>query len=298
MTAQERSAIPAPGVLVDVGDGMMHVASSGSGAQTIVLIPGLGTSSPYYDFQPLVDSLAKSARVVVVEPFGYGWSDSNDRPMTLSNVALDIHDALIGAGVPGPYVIAAHSIGGLYAQQFATDFPADTAAVIGLDPTLPRAQDFAPKTSDSTIEAPIPAYLGWATAMGWARPIQLALGQDPQLTSGAASADGYSRSNLAAQQMFTNWTGLSRNVMDQSARVPESVLDAAELEFPADTPVLLFITAEHGEPPAWLQRAAADYVAASTLTRIVPVNAGHYLHHTKSTEIAAEIQSFLAAHGR
>ncbi|HYF95355.1 MAG TPA: hypothetical protein VD969_24355 [Symbiobacteriaceae bacterium] len=38
-------------------------------------------------------------------------------------VILDLHTLLAEAGVPAPYVLAGHSMGGLYARLFATDQP-------------------------------------------------------------------------------------------------------------------------------------------------------------------------------
>ncbi|AWB95502.1 hypothetical protein DCE93_07370 [Agromyces badenianii] len=296
LTARERAEHAAPGSLVDVDGHSMHVVVEGDGDHTIVLVPGLGTSSPVFDFEPLTEALSEHSRVAVVEPFGYGWSDSTDREMTAVNVAHDIHAALVGADVPGPYVIAAHSIGGLYAQQFADLYPEDTAAVVGIDPTMPRTFDFAPATEGGVdpFAAPIPEYFGWATAMGWTRILQGVVGDDPQLTSGASSADGYSRANLEMQRTLTNWSAMSSNVMDQAGRLAETIGEVENLRFSERTPVLLFTAqSEHGDDAEWLTRARDDYLASSGCAATVGVDAGHYLHHTASSTLATEIQHFL-----
>ena len=54
-------------------------------------------------------------------------------PRTAAEVATELRDLLRAAGVPGPYLLAAHSLGGAYARRFAQLFPADVAGVLYLD---------------------------------------------------------------------------------------------------------------------------------------------------------------------
>lgn len=42
--------LTAPGTFVELGGKNMHIYSIGEGEKTFVLIPGLGTTSPYVDF--------------------------------------------------------------------------------------------------------------------------------------------------------------------------------------------------------------------------------------------------------
>jgi pimeloyl-ACP methyl ester carboxylesterase len=52
-------------------------------------------------------------------------------------ILRELHDALTGAGETGPLVLAGHSMGGLYAANFAQAYPARVKAVVMLDPTPP-----------------------------------------------------------------------------------------------------------------------------------------------------------------
>ena len=63
------------GRLVTLPGGRVNTAVSGTGEETYVILPGYGSASPVLEFAPLVDELDDEATVVVVEPFGYGWSD-------------------------------------------------------------------------------------------------------------------------------------------------------------------------------------------------------------------------------
>jgi len=57
----------------------MHVYTKGKGENTIVLLTGLGTPVSALDFDPLLNEMTKDNRIVVVETFGYGWSEITNK---------------------------------------------------------------------------------------------------------------------------------------------------------------------------------------------------------------------------
>ena len=52
------------------------------------------------------------------------------------------------AHVPGPYVLAGHSFGGLYVQSFAAQFPDQVAGMVLLDSTAPKPGPAQPTNTD------------------------------------------------------------------------------------------------------------------------------------------------------
>lgn len=299
LTARERAATPAPGALVDVGGDQMHVLVErrGSSAPAVVLLPGLGTASPVHDFAPLVEELAGWATVAVVEPFGYGWSDATDSSMLPHQVARDARAALRGAGVEGPYVLVAHSVGSLAAQAFVAEFPEDVAAYVGLDPTIPRTEDFVPperRGDDDTYASPVPGGMGVAARLGGVRLAQAVAGHDPNLLSGASSGDGYDEENLRAQEMIANWSGLSPNVLAQATSLGEAVGRTADLRFPPGLPVLALVAGEDATLPAWQRAAVDDFVGpASACTTSVVLPSGHYVHHSHARDVGERTRALV-----
>jgi hypothetical protein len=104
------------GQLVEVDGKEMHVFVKGSGEHTILLWSGLGTPAPVLDFEPLITELAMNHRVVVVENFGYGWSDLTDKKRTVENIVEETIAALTKSGIEGPYILMPHSISGIYSM--------------------------------------------------------------------------------------------------------------------------------------------------------------------------------------
>lgn len=56
----------------------MSIYVEGSGSKTLVFLSGAGTCSPILDFKSLYSLLSDDYRIVVVEKFGYGYSDVVD----------------------------------------------------------------------------------------------------------------------------------------------------------------------------------------------------------------------------
>jgi pimeloyl-ACP methyl ester carboxylesterase len=137
---------PPPGQLVDVGGHRLHLHCTGSGSPTVVLEPGGGASSS--DMAWIAPAVAQDTRVCVYDRAGRGWSDPVDGPQDGAMIATDLHTLLHRAHVPGPYVLAGHSFGGLYVQIYAARYPDDVAGVVLLDSTAPHAGPPQPTDTD------------------------------------------------------------------------------------------------------------------------------------------------------
>ena len=114
----------------------MHVYTQGEGDKTIVLMPGLGGDAPSLDFKQLIEEFKNDFKVVVVEPFGYGFSDKTDKERSVENIVDETRQALKEANIGGQYILMPHSISGVYAQYYAATYPDEVKAIIMLDTTL------------------------------------------------------------------------------------------------------------------------------------------------------------------
>jgi pimeloyl-ACP methyl ester carboxylesterase len=140
-------AYPMPGQLVDVGGYRLHLYCTGSGSPTVILEPGQGGISS--DFAWIAPAVARDTTVCVYDRPGRGWSDAADGPQDGDQIAADLHTLLDRAHVPGPYVLAGHSFGGLYVLRFAAMYPDQVAGMVLLDSTAPKPGPAPPTNSDS-----------------------------------------------------------------------------------------------------------------------------------------------------
>jgi pimeloyl-ACP methyl ester carboxylesterase len=133
---REASAMTMPGRLFDVGGHRLHLHCTGTGSPTVVLESGLGGRSPLWG--RISAATAGTTRICSYDRAGTGWSDSARGPRDSIAVAADLHRLLAVAGERGPYVLAAHSTGGVYALTYASRYPEQVAGLVLLDSATPR----------------------------------------------------------------------------------------------------------------------------------------------------------------
>jgi hypothetical protein len=93
------------GQLVEVDGHKMSVYTEGTGDKTLVFLSGSDTPSPILDFKSLFSLLSDEYRIVVVERFGYGFSNIVDKPRDIDTVLSETRAALAAADIDGPYVL-------------------------------------------------------------------------------------------------------------------------------------------------------------------------------------------------
>lgn len=130
--ARDRRRFPPPGRLVDVDGRCMHVLSAGSGSPAIVVVSALGSNVA--ELLGFYRELADETKVVVYDRAGFGWSDRPRRGRREPDeMAAGLRKALAGAGISPPYLLVAHSLGGIIARRFAVLYPQDAAGMVLID---------------------------------------------------------------------------------------------------------------------------------------------------------------------
>src|SRR5829696_1229225 len=133
--AADAKAYPMPGQLIDVGGHRLHLSCTGSGAPTVVLEPGAGEMSSNLGW--ITPAVARNTGVCVYDRAGRGWSEPADTRQDAAQIATDLYTLLQRGHVPGPYVLAGHSFGGLYVLSFAARYPDQVAGMVLVDSTAP-----------------------------------------------------------------------------------------------------------------------------------------------------------------
>jgi pimeloyl-ACP methyl ester carboxylesterase len=104
------------GERIDVGGRSLYLDCRGSGSPTIVLEAGAGSDSGTWG--AAFGSLASLTRTCAYDRAGLGRSDPRERH-TLADAADDLARVLATAAERPPYILVAHSAGGLVARVFA-----------------------------------------------------------------------------------------------------------------------------------------------------------------------------------
>lgn len=127
--ACDRRCFLAPGQLVDIGGRRLHLVTAGEGSPAVVIIPALGES--VLGWLRVLQGAAAETQACVYDRAEIGWSDTPPHwRRTPDIMAADLHALLFAAGIPAPYVLVGHSIGGIVARRFYAQHPGMVAGML------------------------------------------------------------------------------------------------------------------------------------------------------------------------
>jgi len=272
------------GQLVEVDDHKMNIYIEGEGEQTIVFLSGGGTCSPVLDFKSLYSLLSDDYKVVVVEKFGYGFSDVVDKERDVASVLADTRAALAAAGVEGPYILCPHSMSGIEALYWAQQYPEEVSAIVGLDMAVPGAYE------DYKMNVPMLKLSQLAARMGIIR-----------LLPGVAESEAMKYGTLTEEEkeiykaVFFSRTATT-TMMNEVSSIKESAKVVDDAGVP-QVPMLLFVSNGSGtgwEEEAW-RNYQKDYIQEVSDGRFVELNCSHYVHDHEYALIAEEMADFISS---
>ncbi len=245
--ALDANAYPMPGQLIDVGGHSLHLSCTGSGAPTVVLEAGGGEMSANMGW--IAPAVARTTRVCVYDRAGRGWSQPADTPQDGHQIATDLHTLLRNANIPGPYVLAGHSFGGLYVLAYAASYPDEVAGMVLVDSTAPKTaaeSGTAPDSNSANLITRMTAVLTISARVGIGRVF------------GLVSFDNLpprSRDEVRASLATASNT---RSTIDEYVQANTSMAQAGTLTDFADKP-LVVLTAGVGSDARHL--ASQDHLA-------------------------------------
>ncbi|MBK8023059.1 MAG: alpha/beta hydrolase [Chloroflexi bacterium] len=129
------SSVPSPGQLYTVDGHQMHIVCQGEGSPTVLLEAGGGHFSATWGW--VQQQVAQGTQVCAYDRAGYGWSEPGPDPRDAVRIAGELHDLLAQAAVDPPYVVVAHSVGGIYTRVFNAHYPGEVVGMVLVDTTHP-----------------------------------------------------------------------------------------------------------------------------------------------------------------
>ena len=266
-----------PGELIEVDGKNMSIYTEGSGEHTIVFMSGWGTPSPIYDFRPLYEKLSDDNRIVVIEKFGYGFSDEYDGDRDFDTILRQDREALEKAGIKGPFVLCPHSLSGLEAQLWAQNYPEEVEGIVGLDMTAVNSFD-----TDEPLMSDFAIGLNKAVGViGINRPLLAMSRSDYDLD------DKEFEKFIAVTCSKQNSETILRE-MDGVKAVNEEI-NSKPLP---KTPTIQYISGVNKDNELW-QSGHKAVVDASENGELIQLDCGHYVHHYESERIAKEMDEFI-----
>jgi pimeloyl-ACP methyl ester carboxylesterase len=131
------------GEFVEVQDRRLWCLPSGTSRPAVVFLPGAGSFG--LDFFLVHKRVSARTSSLLYDRAGTGWSVDVSLPRSTDEVTDELRALLHVLGIPSPYLLVGHSLGGAYAQRYAQRFPDEVAGLLLLDPLHEDWDDYQPE---------------------------------------------------------------------------------------------------------------------------------------------------------
>ena len=270
-----------PGEFVEVDGRNMNIYLEGDGEHTIVFMSGWGTESPIYDFRPLYSKLSDEYTCVVIEKFGYGFSDEIDGERDFDTILRQDREALEKMDIEGPFILCPHSLSGLEAILWAQKYPEEVEAIVGLDMS----------SANYAGLAEIKEGFAQKSAITLNKAVSFS-GINRFLMSISEFDDTYSDEELKQYKALVCRNMANDTVCRENDAIGEVCEEINAAALPA-TPTLQFSSTYNSNYEYW-KSTHQELVDASGYGRLIELDCGHYLHQFESDRIAEEMKDYIA----
>ena len=270
------------GQMVEVDGNNMSIYVEGTGDITFVFMSGGGTCSPILDFKSLYSLLSNKYRIVVVEKFGYGFSDVVDKKRGIESILADTRAALKAAGIEAPYILCPHSMSGIEALYWAQQYPEEVLAIIGLDMAVPKSYQ------DYNINMTMLKLSQFASAIGITRLL-------PSVSDSDAIINGTlsNKEKEIYRAVFYNRTA-TITMLNEVKSIKENA-SKVEADNTPQIPMLLFVS--NGDGTGWDKETwrsyQREYIANIENSKMIELDCPHYVHDYEYKAISESIIAFL-----
>jgi pimeloyl-ACP methyl ester carboxylesterase len=262
---------------VSVGDHALNLLRCGKedGSRRIVALSGFGIRDSSISMRRMTVELEKDYQLIFLDRAGYGASDDAKAEMKAEKIVEDYRTALRNAGVEAPYTLMAHSIAGVYASFWVSQYPDEIDSVIFLDTTWVIDEN----AEDNVTPAVISQYMQYfASRIGI---------MDLFMPSSFEGTEAEKKIAKALASMTLD----SRSLINEAKREPENIKDTLAVLKPNDVPKLYINCGR--EFPDEARKNLERYTDKLGNCQIELLDSGHLMYLEKPEETCRLIKSFL-----
>ena len=262
------------GEMITINGHKIHIYTQGNkNAPAIVFMSGHCTVAPVYDFKVLYEKLLHNFRVIVIEKFGYGYSDICDSPCDIDTLVSIQRQALATLGETGPYILAPHSMSGLEAIRWKQKFPDEVRAIVGMDMATPLSFSV---WSEEDIKKSV-------RLMRAVRKLKLA-----SILS-SVSTLSLTENEIEQHKLLKKRNAFNICCINEAVEVLNNARVVGE-DGDIQCPALLFSSNGKDQEKDWVENQQKFAVRMGA--KLISYDCGHYIHHLKSDEMCKEIIEF------
>lgn len=280
------------GDLVDIGGRRLRLVCEGPRSERPTVWLEAGAWGGAADFAAIQAKLAaRGLRSCAYDRAGLGYSDAGPNPRDGDAIVADLEALVAASGERGPFVLAGHSMAGLYVRQFAARNPHQVVGLVLLDAVTPemihdpRAEWFVRRMTRVARVGAVAGGLGLTKPLYW---LPDRIGNTPEGLAEKRRGFISARQSRAALAEVKSWRAAAEQTLAAGA------LDAA-------WPVAV-VTAgpETPERAAWnvARHAPGRESRSGRVENVEAANHTTLLGMTHGDRVVAAIEHVLAAAGR
>lgn len=251
--------------------------------EILVMLPALAVPSPNIYFKPLAEALDSAYNVVVIEPFGYGLSDTTESVRTTENINSELYEALEVLDID-TCTLLVHSIAGIYGLHFLYSYSEKVNGIISIDNTV-----YTEELSEALLLEQ--EYMLLATeefntlrnSFNSTAEFETAIAVDPaQYGAELPAVVGYTYLESDMEEYYKAYANSSnQTIQNEILNMVENLESIKGVKFPSTLPVLTLISSENVQAmPAWktAHQDQLDFNSGNHELHIIEGN--HYIWYT------------------
>ncbi len=271
--------------------------------KTIVILSAHDQFSPVIRYKALADELSSDFRVVIVEDYGYGFSENTNDERTNEVIAKELNDVLNNMNVSTPYTLLANEESMLYAMKLQSMYPDRVVALVNVDgyiPSLIKGMEYQNLISKKVSNEKMTYYLektGIESVLSYFKPNEFGIDKIE------AMADHYGEDEIAVYRNRIANNFLSKVKLKETQKLQDNMKELVDYQYPADVGVLSIASSGNTEYYNELKKQkviSEDYltlvnklVTNTGLHRVVSIEGDKGLEISNVTEEANQIKDYL-----
>lgn len=262
---------------------------------TIVMRPGLADESPHLNFKPLAQALDTDFNIVIMEPLGYGLSDTTAAARSVENINKELNEALDALAID-ECVLLVHSISGVYGLNFAQDYPERLKGFIAVDNTVydDEILEALLMEGEYTLNV-IKEFNDVKNTFPTLEAFQADISADPSKYGVALpQVDGYTYPESDLQEYIKAYSrSYNDTIKDEVTVVGENLLTIKDKKFPDSLPVLMLVSSANVEfMPSWETAHRSQLNPDSANHQMYILEGEHYIWYKNLTGVVDHIKEW------
>ncbi len=271
--------------------------------KTVVILSAHDQYSPVIRYKALADELSTDYRVVIVESFGYGFTDTTDEERTNELIATEYKDMLNNLNISVPYVLIANEESILYAMKLQSLFPDQVDAIVNVDgyvPSLINDMKYQNLVTKKISNEKMTYYLektGIESVLSYFKPKEFGIDKIQ------AMPEYYGADEIAVYRNRIANNFLSKTKLKETQKLQDNMKDMETYQYPTDLGILTIASSGNIEYYDTLKKqgiVAKDYISLlndmvtnTELHRVISIQGDKGLEISNVKEEANQIKSYL-----